>query len=131
MGGGDGQARNRRSARFFETNDSPPAVGRDDGWFGSTTEHLASEVIAAYVDGELRMSAYLRAAQHLSLCPECAAEVDAQRQASGALRRAAHISMPSNLLGALSQIPGEHTPGCPPEFDINAVIKRWTQWWRR
>lgn len=130
MGGGDEQARNRRSARFFDTNDSPPILGRNDGWFGSSTEHLASEVIAAYVDGELRMSAYLRAAQHLSLCPECATEVDAQRQASGALRRAAHVSMPSNLLGALSQIPGEHA-GCTPHIDMNTVIKRWTLWWRR
>lgn len=30
--------------------------------FGST-EHLASEAIASYVDGELRMNAYLRASQ--------------------------------------------------------------------
>lgn len=45
--------------------------------FGST-EHLASEAVAAYVDGELRMNAYLRAAEHLAVCPECAAEVEAQ-----------------------------------------------------
>lgn len=78
--------------------------------FGST-EHLASEAIAAYVDGELRMNAYLRAAQHLSLCPECAAEVDAQQQARIALRRAASdVSMPSSLLGLLSQIPRCHHP---------------------
>ena len=48
--------------------------------FGST-EHLSTEAIAAFVDGELRMTAHLRAAHHLSLCPECAAEVEAQRQA--------------------------------------------------
>ncbi len=42
--------------------------GRVPRQFGST-EHLASEAIAAYVDGELRMSAYLRAAHHLSICP--------------------------------------------------------------
>lgn len=74
--------------------------------FGST-EHLASEAVAAYVDGELRMSPYLRAAQHLSICAECAAEVEAQQQARRALRSAAdHIpEMPSSLLGALSNIP--------------------------
>lgn len=74
--------------------------------FGST-EHLASEAVAAFVDGELRMNAHLRAAQHLSICPDCAAEVDAQRQARHALRAAAdHIpQMPSSLLGTLSNIP--------------------------
>lgn len=74
--------------------------------FGST-EHLASEAVAAFVDGELRMAAHLRAAQHLSICPECAAEVEAQHQARHALRAAAdHIpQMPSSLRGALSNIP--------------------------
>ncbi|HET8992729.1 MAG TPA: zf-HC2 domain-containing protein [Rhodococcus sp. (in: high G+C Gram-positive bacteria)] len=74
--------------------------------FGST-EHLASEAVAAFVDGELRMSAYLRAAQHLSICAECATEVEAQDQARRALRSAARQApqMPSSLLGALSNIP--------------------------
>lgn len=74
--------------------------------FGST-EHLASEAVAAFVDGELRMAPYLRAAQHLSICPECAAEVDAQQQARHALRAAASQAprMPSSLLGTLSSIP--------------------------
>ncbi|PTR30226.1 hypothetical protein C8K36_10274 [Rhodococcus sp. OK519] len=75
--------------------------------FGST-EHLASEAIASYVDGELRMNAYLRASQHLALCPDCAAEVEAQQQARIALRRADEVSMPSSLLGLLSQIPRCH-----------------------
>jgi len=44
--------------------------------FGST-EHLSTEAIAAFVDGELRMNAHLRAAHHLSLCPQCATEVEA------------------------------------------------------
>ncbi|MFE3290257.1 RNA polymerase subunit sigma-70 [Rhodococcus sp. NPDC059234] len=78
----------------------------------SSTEHLASEAVAAYVDGELQMNAYLRAAQHLSLCPECAASVDAQQHVRGALRRASEISMPSSLLGLLSQI-----PTCTPPVD--------------
>jgi len=41
----------------------------------SSTEHLASEAVAAFADGELRMAAYLRAARHIAECPECAAEV--------------------------------------------------------
>lgn len=72
--------------------------------FGST-EHLSTEAIAAFVDGELRMTAHLRAGHHLSLCPSCAGEVDAQRQARSALRDACPIAMPNSLLGLLSQIP--------------------------
>jgi anti-sigma factor RsiW len=79
--------------------------------FGST-EHLSIEAIAAFVDGELRMNAHLRAAHHLSLCPDCAAEVDAQRQARSALRDSCPIVVPSSLLGQLSQIP-HHTPAEP------------------
>ncbi|WP_042574737.1 zf-HC2 domain-containing protein [Rhodococcus sp. MEB064] len=71
----------------------------------SPTDHLASEAIAAYVDGELRMNPYLRAAHHVSECPACAAEVDAQQQARIALQASPHMSMPSSLLGLLSQIP--------------------------
>jgi hypothetical protein len=81
--------------------------------FGST-EHLSIEAIAAFVDGELRMNAHLRAANHLSLCPQCAAEVDAQRQARAALRDSCPIVVPSSLLGLLSQIP-HHTPAEPPD----------------
>ncbi|HUO36576.1 MAG TPA: anti-sigma E factor RseA [Mycobacterium sp.] len=72
--------------------------------FGST-EHLSTEAIAAFVDGELRMSAHLRAAHHLSLCPDCAAEVEAQSQARAALRDSCPIQVPSSLLGLLAQIP--------------------------
>ncbi|MGU3431780.1 hypothetical protein ACNHUS_02075 [Actinomycetes bacterium M1A6_2h] len=71
----------------------------------SPTEHLASEAVAAYVDGELRMNAYLRAAHHVSQCSSCAAEVDAQQQARGRLRASSEVSMPHSLLGVLNQIP--------------------------
>ena len=60
-------------AQFASQSSEPVGPRR----FGST-EHLSTEAIAAFVDGELRMSAHLRAAHHLSLCPDCAAEVDAQ-----------------------------------------------------
>jgi anti-sigma factor RsiW len=87
-------------SQFASQSDAP--VGPRQ--FGST-EHLSTEAVAAFVDGELRMTAHLRAAHHLSLCPECALEVDAQRQARTALRDACPVAMPSSLLGLLSQIP--------------------------
>ncbi|QIS15372.1 zf-HC2 domain-containing protein [Nocardia arthritidis] len=115
------------------------------------TEHLASEAIAAYVDGELRMNAYLRAAQHLSQCPECAAEVEAQQQARIALRRAAQVSIPSSLHDSLTRIPLAELPGgasaaaqaqqSPRENPRNEAVfgfltdsftaTRWTSWWRK
>ncbi len=80
--------------------------------FGST-EHLSTEALAAFVDGELPASAQLRATHHLALCPGCSAEVAAQRQARSALRDANPITAPSTLLGMLSQIP--LAPPIPPD----------------
>ncbi|AKS33010.1 anti-sigma E factor RseA [Mycolicibacterium goodii] len=88
-------------SQFASQSDAPVGAPRQ---FGST-EHLSVEAIAAFVDGELRMSAHLRAAHHLSLCPDCAAEVDAQSQARTALRESCPIAIPNSLLGMLSQIP--------------------------
>ena len=96
-------------AQFASQSEAP--VGPRQ--FGST-EHLSTEAVAAFVDGELRMTAHLRAAHHLSLCPECAAEVEAQRQARSALRDSCPIVIPSSLLGMLSQIP-HHAPPEPPD----------------
>lgn len=119
------------------------------------TEHLASEAIAAYVDGELRMNAYLRAAQHLSVCPECAAEVDAQQQARVALRRAGQVSIPTGLHDSLTRIPlgelpgGASSGGMQPNnttqpnngtprneavfgfLTDSFTATRWTTWWRK
>ncbi len=96
-------------AQFASQSDAPVGAPRQ---FGST-EHLSIEAVAAYVDGELRMKSHLRAAHHLSLCPQCAAEVDTQRQAREVLRDSCPISIPSTLLGMLSQIP--HAPLTPPD----------------
>ncbi|WP_072805643.1 hypothetical protein [Rhodococcoides yunnanense] len=85
----------------------------------SSTEHLASEAVAAFADGELRMAAYLRAAHHISECPECAAEVDAQQQARSALKSSGDMSMPHSLLGLLSQI-----PMCEPIEAKDAIERR-------
>ena len=78
----------------------------------SSTDHLSIEAIAAYVDGELPMKAHLRAGSHLSLCQQCAAEVEAQGQTRAALRESRPVTMPSTLMGLLSQIP-QSTPEEP------------------
>lgn len=88
----------------------------------SSTDHLATEAVAAFVDGELPMKAHLRAASHLALCQQCAAEVDAQGQARAALRESRPVSIPTTLMGLLSAIPQSAPdepvpplPGEPPE----------------
>jgi hypothetical protein len=96
----------------FASQSNGPVGPRE---FGST-EHLSTEAIAAFVDGELRMAAHLRAGHHLSLCAQCAAEVDAQGQARAALRDSCPINIPSGLLGLLSQIPN-NTPDDPPAIN--------------
>ena len=95
-------------AQFASQSDAPVGAPRR---FRST-EHLSTEAIAAFVDGELRMNAHLRAAHHLSLCAECAAEVDDQTRARAALRDSHPIRIPTNLLGLLSEI-----PHCSPDDD--------------
>ncbi|KXP00988.1 MULTISPECIES: hypothetical protein [Tsukamurella] len=82
------------------------AFARRPGEF-SSTEHLAYEAVVAYVDGELRMNAHLRAGTHIAECPVCASEVDAQRQVRAALRESGEITVPHRLLGQLAQIPTE------------------------
>ena len=99
-------------AQFASQNDAPVGAPRQ---FGST-EHLSIEAIAAFVDGELRMNAHLRAAHHISLCQECAAEVDGHRRARAALRDSQPIRVPSTLMGLLSQI-----PHCPPDDDADTT----------
>jgi hypothetical protein len=103
-------------SQFASQSDAPVGPRR----FGST-EHLSTEAIAAFVDGELRMGAHLRAAHHLSLCPDCSAEVDAQGQARAALRDSCPIVVPSALLGMLSQIP-HHAPPEPPVEPIDPQL---------
>ncbi|OSC23128.1 RNA polymerase subunit sigma-70 [Mycobacterium vulneris] len=90
-------------AQFAFQSDAPIGAPRQ---FGST-EHLSAEAIAAFVDGELRMNAHLRAAHHLSLCAQCAGEVEDQSGARAALRDSRPIRIPSTLLGMLADIPYE------------------------
>jgi len=103
---------------FASQSDAPVGASRQ---FGST-EHLSTEAIAAFVDGELRMTAHLRAGHHLSLCPQCAAEVEGQRQARAALRDSRPINVPTSLLGTLAEIPHQSDdadePAAPAADDL-------------
>lgn len=97
-------------SQFASQNHAPVGAPREF----SSTEHLSTEAIAAFVDGELRMNAHLRAAHHLSLCAECAAEVEYQNRARSALRDSHPIRIPSTLLGMLAQIPETPADESPP-----------------
>ncbi|WP_442902900.1 hypothetical protein [Gordonia sp. 852002-50816_SCH5313054-a] len=83
----------------------------------ASTEHLASEAVAAFVDGELGMTAHVRATHHLALCRECMDAVDAQLDARTRLRDSGTVAMPADLLGQLSQIPTR-------EIDMTGVRDR-------
>jgi len=96
--------------QFASQSDAPVGAPRR---FRST-EHLSIEAIAAFVDGELTMNAHLRAAHHLSLCPQCAAEVDDHSRARAALRDSRPIRIPSTLLGLLSEIPHQPSDDATP-----------------
>lgn len=84
-------------------------------------DHLSSEAVAAYVDGELADRPYDRATRHLAACSECAAQVVAQGQARAALRSARCPSLPSSLMSTLRSIP-QHTEltGMPNGLAVSA-----------
>lgn len=67
--------------------------------------HLGLDVVVAFVDGELSMTAHERAATHIARCPMCAAETAEQRQARAAVRGAEAPRMPASLLATLCAIP--------------------------
>lgn len=69
-------------------------------------EHLGTEALVAFVDGELTPGAHQRATAHVVGCVECSNEVRAQIQARSAVRTAPVPRVPLGLLGALRGIPG-------------------------
>lgn len=69
-----------------------------------STEHLGTEAIAAFVDGELSPTALRRAKAHLLACPECRREVARQRQASRRLRDSSEIHIPADLRARLASL---------------------------
>lgn len=72
---------------------------------GFFEDHLNMDAIVAFVDGELSMTAYQRAAAHLVRCPVCAAEVAEQAGAREELRTAESPRMSGSLAQALCSIP--------------------------
>lgn len=72
---------------------------------GFFEDHLNLDSIVAFVDGELSLTAYQRAAAHISSCPMCAADVDEQSFARNSLRSASAPRMPGSLVAALFSIP--------------------------
>ena len=81
---------------------TPPAPPRPGAFL--STEHLSTEAVAAYVDDRLPPGGTHRAAEHLSVCTECAREVEAQRDARRALRGSGPIRMPEDLRERLSRL---------------------------
>lgn len=71
-----------------------------------STEHLGTEAIAAFVDGELSDSAERRAQAHLMACPECRREVAHQRLAARRLRNSAALHIPSDVRARIASLAG-------------------------
>ncbi len=69
-----------------------------------STEHLGTEAVAAFVDGELTATARKRAQEHLLACPECRREVARQHLAAQRLRDSAALRIPSELRSRLAQM---------------------------
>jgi hypothetical protein len=72
---------------------------------GFFEDHLNLDSIVAFVDGELSLTAYQRAAAHISACSMCAADVAEQSFARDSLRSASAPQMPGSLVAALFSIP--------------------------
>jgi anti-sigma factor RsiW len=81
---------------------------------GLFEDHLGVDAVVAYVDGELSLTAFQRAAAHLSRCPSCATEVAEQSSARQSLRSACSPAMPPALLASLSSIPLAVPPAARP-----------------
>lgn len=85
------------------------------------SDHLSSDAIVAFVDGELAHGPRTRAAQHLQECAECSAQVVTQGQASTAVRVAPCPSLPTALLSRLGSIPQDtDLPGVPAGLAMTA-----------
>lgn len=106
------RALSRLPSNFVSVDEAALAAPRQF----TSTDHLSIEAVAAYVDGELPMKAHLRAGSHLAACRQCAAEVEAQGQAREALRESRPVSIPTTLMGLLTQIPesAPEEPVTPP-----------------
>lgn len=122
----DSTWRSRSRGRAAGSGPGPESAAGSQFSLGTGTTdpgHLATEAIAAYVDGELRMSAHMRASGHIAACPLCAAEVEAQVHARSALQSSAVPAPPDTLLGHLRSIP-QTAPAPAPEDPHGHGAKR-------
>lgn len=81
-------------------------IRQDDDKRFLSTEHLGTEAIAAFVDGELSLVAERRAQAHLMECSECRREVAKQRQAAKRLRDSAALHIPAELRARIADFAG-------------------------
>lgn len=81
----------------------------------ASTDHLCTEAVAAFVDGELMSAAHKRAMQHLLACPECRREVARQRQAAQRLRDSGEFHIPSDLRARLASLSESTVPSDAPD----------------
>ncbi|MTD13678.1 hypothetical protein GIS00_06945 [Nakamurella sp. YIM 132087] len=72
---------------------------------GVFEDHLGVDAVVAYVDGELGLTAFQRAAAHIGRCPDCAAQVAEQTVAQQTLRSADLPRMSGSLFDQLRSIP--------------------------
>lgn len=68
-------------------------------------DHLGLDAVVAYADGALSLTAFQRAAAHVSRCADCAREVDEQTVVRRQLRAAADPPIPTGLMNSLLSIP--------------------------
>lgn len=68
-------------------------------------DHLGLDAVVAYADGALSLTAFQRAAAHVSRCAACAGEVDEQTAIRRQLRAAADPPIPTGLMNSLLSIP--------------------------
>jgi len=86
---------------------------------GFFEDHLNLDTVVAFVDGELSMTAYQRAAAHLVRCGLCSSHVAEQASARESLRSAGAPRMPGSLAATLCSIPiaAPISPGIRVELD--------------
>lgn len=72
--------------------------------------HITSETVAAYVDGELPWKSQLVVTKHLVTCDACTQAVQAQKRIRGIIGETCkHVQLPDNLINNLNKI-CEHKP---------------------
>ncbi|SDP42616.1 hypothetical protein SAMN04515671_4176 [Nakamurella panacisegetis] len=88
-------------------------------------EHLTLDVVVAYADGEMSLTAFQRAAAHVMRCASCAADVAEQTAASQYLRQATLPRMPGSLFDTLKSIPvASPRPGPVPGVLVDSASGR-------